>query len=63
MKVSQYGTFQSLKVSSSVVAKIFKQCDETGSHDDRHRKGKCRVTSAGEDSLELPASNAAQINA
>jgi transposase len=37
-----------LKVSSSVVAKT-KRYDETGSHEDRHRKGRPRVTSAAED--------------
>ena len=37
-----------MKVSSSAVAK-FKRYDETGSHEDRHRKGRPRVTSAAED--------------
>jgi hypothetical protein len=39
--------------------------DETVSHEDRHRKGRPRVTSAAEDQFtELPASEmAAQINA
>ena len=33
-----------LKVSSSAVAKNIKHFDETGSHEDRHRKGRRRVT-------------------
>ena len=40
---------RTLKVSSSAVAKTIKCCDETGSHEDRHRKGRPRVTSAAED--------------
>jgi transposase len=40
---------RTLKVSSSDVAKIIKLYDETGSHEDRHRKGRPRVTSAAED--------------
>jgi len=44
MKVSQYGTFQEL--SPSAVAKTIKRYDETGSHEDRHRKGRPRVYSA-----------------
>uniref|UniRef100_A0AAZ3RXX5 Transposase Tc1-like domain-containing protein n=1 Tax=Oncorhynchus tshawytscha TaxID=74940 RepID=A0AAZ3RXX5_ONCTS len=40
---------RTLKVSSSAVAKTIKRCDETGSHKDRHRKGRPRVTSAAED--------------
>jgi hypothetical protein len=40
-----------LKVSSSAVAKTIKRYDETGSHEDRHRKGRPRVTSAAEDKL------------
>uniref|UniRef100_A0A4W5K121 Transposase Tc1-like domain-containing protein n=1 Tax=Hucho hucho TaxID=62062 RepID=A0A4W5K121_9TELE len=40
---------RTLKVSSSAVAKSIKGYDETGSHEDRHRKGRPRVTSAGED--------------
>jgi transposase len=35
-----------LKVSSSAVAKTIKRYDETGSHEDRHREGRPRVTSA-----------------
>ena len=37
------------KVSSSAVAKTTKRYDETSSHEDRHRKGRPRVTSAAED--------------
>ncbi|CDQ71903.1 unnamed protein product [Oncorhynchus mykiss] len=40
---------RTLKVSSSAVAKTIKRYDETGSHEDRHRNGKPRVTSAAED--------------
>ncbi|CDQ68847.1 unnamed protein product [Oncorhynchus mykiss] len=40
---------RTLKVSSSAVAKTIKRYDETGSHEDRHRKGRPRVTSAAED--------------
>jgi transposase len=39
------------KFSSSAVAKTIKRYDETGSHEDRHRKGRPRVTSAGEDKV------------
>ena len=42
---------RTLKVSSSVVAKTIKRCDETGSHEDCHRKGRPRVTSAAEDTF------------
>ena len=49
MKVSQCGTLQELKVSSSAVAKTIKSNDETGSHEDRHGKGRPRVTFAAED--------------
>ena len=38
-----------LKVSSSAVAKNIKRYDETGSHEDSHRKGRSSVTSATED--------------
>ena len=54
-----------LKVSSSAVAKTIKSYDKTGSHEDRQRKGRPRVTSAAEDkfirvtALEI----AAQIHA
>jgi transposase len=40
---------RTLKVSSSLVAKTIKRYDETGSREDRHRKGRPRVTSAAED--------------
>ena len=40
---------RTLKVSSSAVSKPIKRYDETGSHEDRHRKGRHRVTSAAED--------------
>jgi hypothetical protein len=49
MEVSQSGTLRTLKVSSSEVAKTIKCYDETGSHEDHHRKGRRRVTSAAED--------------
>ncbi|KAK6313187.1 hypothetical protein J4Q44_G00165340 [Coregonus suidteri] len=49
MKVSQYGKLRTLKVSSSAVAKTMKRYDDTGSHEDRHRNGRPRVTSAAED--------------
>jgi transposase len=42
---------RSLNVSSSAVAKTIKRCVETGSHEDRHRKGRPRVTSAAEDTF------------
>jgi transposase len=38
-----------LKVSSSAVAKTIKRYDETGSHEDRHRKLRPRITTATED--------------
>ena len=37
-----------MKVSSSAVTITIKCYDETGSHEDRHRKGTPRVTSAAE---------------
>ena len=40
---------RTLNVSSSEVAKTIKHYDETGSHEDRHRKGSPQVTSATED--------------
>jgi transposase len=50
--VSQSGTFLGNgKVSSGAVAKTIKRYDETGSHEDRHRKGRPRVTSATEDTF------------
>jgi hypothetical protein len=39
---------RNVKVSSSVVAKSTKCIDETVSHEDRHRKGTPRVTSAAD---------------
>ena len=42
---------RSLKVSSIAVAKTNKCYDETGSHEDHHRKGRTRVTSAAEDKV------------
>jgi transposase len=39
---------RTLNVSSSAVSKTIKRCDETGSHEDHHRKGRPRVTSAAE---------------
>ena len=42
---------RTLKVSSSAVAKTIKCYDETGSHEDHHRKGRSRVTSAAENKL------------
>jgi transposase len=40
---------RTLKVSSSATAKPIKFCDKTVSLEDRHRKGRPRVTSAAED--------------
>ena len=40
---------RTLNVSSSAVAKTIKRYDETGSHEDRPRKGRPRVNSAAED--------------
>ena len=40
---------RTFKVSSIAVAKPIKRYDETGSHEDRHRKGRPRVTYAAED--------------
>ena len=55
---------RTLKVYSSSVTKTIKSYDETGSHEDRHRKGRPRVTSAAEDSFirvtSLGASRVAQ---
>jgi transposase len=39
---------RTLNVFSSAVAKTIKHYDETGSHEDPHRKGRPRVTSAAE---------------
>ncbi|CAJ0939885.1 unnamed protein product [Ranitomeya imitator] len=51
MKVSQSvrKIVKTLKVSPSAVAKTINHYKETGSHEDRPRKGKPRVTSASED--------------
>ena len=40
---------RTLKVSLSAFAKTIKRYGDTGSHEDRHRKGRPRVTSAAED--------------
>ena len=40
---------KTLNVSPSAVTKTIKRYDETGSHEDRPRKGRPRVTSAAED--------------
>jgi transposase len=40
---------RTLKVSLGAVPKTIKCCDETGSNEDRHRKGRPKVTSAAED--------------
>ena len=40
---------RTLKVSSSAVAKTIKRYDDIGSHEDHHRKGRPRVTSAAKD--------------
>jgi transposase len=37
------------ELCSSAIAKTIKRYDETGSHEDHHRKGRPRVTSAAED--------------
>ena len=42
---------RTLKVSSSADTKTIKRYDETGSHEDRHRKGRPRVTSVAEDTF------------
>ena len=56
---------RTFKVSSSAVTKTIKRYDETGSHEDCHRKGRPRVTAAPEDKfIDFPAFEiAAQINA
>jgi transposase len=46
---SMWKISRTFKVSSSTVAKTIKLYDETGAHDDHHRKGRPRVTSAAED--------------
>jgi hypothetical protein len=42
---------RTLKASSSAVAKIIKRYDETGSHEDRHRKGRPTVTTTAGDTF------------
>jgi transposase len=42
---------RTFKVSSGAVAKTIKIYDETGSHEDHHRKGRSRVTSAAQDTF------------
>jgi hypothetical protein len=42
---------ESLKVSSSAITKTIKRYEETGSHEDRHRKKRPRVTFAAEDNF------------
>jgi transposase len=42
---------RTFNVSSSAVTKTIKRYDETGSHEDHHRKGRPRVTSAAEDNF------------
>ena len=40
---------ENFKTFECAVAKTIKHYDETGSHEDRHRKGRPRVTYAAED--------------
>ena len=58
---------RTFKVPSSAVAKTIKRYDETGSHEDRHRKRRPRVPSAAEDKFIRVTRHtpqiAAQINA
>jgi hypothetical protein len=59
---------RTLKVPSRAVTKTIKHYNETGSHEDRHRKGNPRVTSAAEDKFIRVTSHycyqsPAQINA
>jgi transposase len=42
---------RTLKVSSGAVVKTIQRYDETGSHEDRHRKGRPGVNSAAEDTF------------
>ena len=46
VKAEHFKNFESF---FNAVAKSIKRYDETGSHEDRHRKGRPRVTSAAED--------------
>ena len=57
------GNVKNFDISSSAVAKTIKRYKETGSHEDRHRKGRRRVTSAAEDKVIRASEIAAQINA
>jgi transposase len=53
-----------MKVSQSAVAKTTKRYDETGSHEDRHSKGRPRVNSLQKDKyMSYQPQIAAQINA
>jgi transposase len=56
---------RTLKASTSAVAKTIKHSDETGSHEDCHRKGRPRVTSAAEEKFISVTSlrNCSPINA
>ena len=57
---------RTLKVSSSAIVKTIKRYDKTGSHEDRHRKGRPGVTSATEEKLirvNCTSDIAAQVNA
>ena len=49
MTVHHY--FKTWSVNQENVVKIIKRCDQTGSHEDRHRKGRPRVTFAAEDTF------------
>ena len=42
---------RTLKVSSTAVAKTIKRYDETGSHENRHRKGRPRDTCTADDTF------------
>jgi hypothetical protein len=61
-----WNILRNLKMSSSAVAKTIKLYDKTSSHEDHHRKGIPRVTSATEDKfirVNCTSEIAAQINA
>ena len=58
-------SIRKMSTTSSAVAKSIKHYDETGSHEDRHKKGIHRVTSAAEDKfirVNYTSEIAAQIN-
>jgi hypothetical protein len=57
--------YRTFKVSSIAAAKTIKHYDETGSHEERHRKERPRVTSAEEDKFIRVSSlrNCSPINA